>query len=78
MAKENGQGFAELFGWANEKWGDWFHNQQQGERRMDDSNNACGRDFARNNQDCRNSCVAAVQSGGLKTYQSGSTPGYWY
>jgi len=78
MAKENGQGPAIAFGWANEKYGDWAHNQEQGERAMDNSNNACGRNFAKNKQDCKNSCLAAAQNGTLKTYQSGSSPGYWY
>jgi RHS repeat-associated protein len=77
MAQENGQISSEFLGWANEKKGDWLHNQPEGERLMDDFNNACGRGFAESGQDCRSSCLGAAQSGGLQK-QPDSTPGYWY
>src|SRR5439155_14099107 len=39
LAREDGSLTAILFGWANEERGDWFHNQERGERAMDDFNN---------------------------------------
>jgi RHS repeat-associated protein len=81
MAGEDGNAVASFLGWANEKRGDWTHNQERGEREMDDYNNAQGRQCAKSaksTQDCQQSCMSAVTSGNLKTYQSGSTPGYWY
>jgi hypothetical protein len=81
MAREDTSDAASAFGWANEKWGDWFHNQERGEREMDDFNNAYGRQCAKGSkstQDCQQKCLGAVNSGSLKTYTSGTTPGYWY
>jgi hypothetical protein len=81
MAREDTSLVASAFGWANEKRGDWFHNQERGEREMDDFNNAYGRQCAKgskNTQDCQQKCLGAVNSGSLKTYTSGTTPGYWY
>ncbi len=81
MARENTAPLAQCGGWANEKKGDWTHNQQSGEREMDDHNNAAGVKFgetAKSYQACYASCMSAVSSGDLKTYQPGTTPGYWY
>ena len=81
MARENTAPAAQCLGWANEKRGDWTHNQQSGERQMDDFNNAAGVNFGRNAQSypaCRAACMGAATSGGLRTYQPGTTPGYWY
>jgi RHS repeat-associated protein len=81
MAQENSNAEAEFFGWANEKRGDWFHNQEIGEREMDDFNNAFGRQCAKASKsktDCQQKCLKAANSGRLKTYMPGTTPGYWY
>ena len=79
MAREDGLFAAKTFGWANEKKGDWMYNQERGEREMDDFNNAygrqCGKD-AKDTKDCQQKCMSAVNSGNLKTYNSGTTPGY--
>jgi hypothetical protein len=80
LARENSQVEASVLGWANEKKGDWTHNQEEGERAMDDFNNQCGRDAAKNansTQDCINSCLSKASSGQLRTYTPGTTPGYW-
>ena len=80
MTRENGSLIAQCLGWANEKGGDWLHNQQTGERAMDDHNNAAGVAFggtATSTQDCRNNCMGAAKAGALRTYSAGSTPGYW-
>jgi RHS repeat-associated protein len=79
-ARENTAAAAQCLAWANEKKGDWTHNQERGERSMDDHNNAVGIGFggtAKSTQDCRNACMGTARSGVLKTYESGSTPGYW-
>jgi hypothetical protein len=81
MAREDGYAVANLLGWANEKRGDWTHNQERGEREMDDYNNAKGRQCSKNSNntaDCQQKCMSALTNGDLKTYQAGSTPGYWY
>lgn len=81
MTQENGGFTAQLLGWANEKRGDWTHNQQCGERKMDDSNNATGRDFgksASSTSDCTSQCLNATTGGSLVTYTSDTTPGYWH
>lgn len=81
MARENTVPVAQCLGWANEKKRDWTHNQQRGERNMDDHNNSLGFGFgktAKSTQDCRNACMNAVRSGQTQTYRSGSTSGYWY
>lgn len=81
MARENGSTVASLLGWAHEKRGDLTRNQDRGEREMDDYNNAIGRQCSKdskNTQDCQQKCMSAVTNGDLKTYQTGSTPGYWY
>jgi hypothetical protein len=81
MAREDSSFSASVFGWANEKRGDWFHNQESGERAMDDFNNAYGQQCAKGSkstQDCQQKCMNAVNSGNLKTYTSGTTSGYWY
>ena len=77
MTRENGELVASILGWANEKRGDWFHNQERGERQMDDYNNAMGRLCGRtatSTQDCADRCLKAPL---IKSYQRGSTPGYW-
>lgn len=81
MARENTAPVAQCLGWANEKRGDWTHNQQAGERQMDDFNNAVGVKFGRSAQsaqECRAACMGAAMSGGLRTYQPDTTPGYLY
>jgi uncharacterized protein RhaS with RHS repeats len=80
MAREDGEPITQCLAYGNEKWGDWFHNQERGERSMDDFNNAMGIAFgksARSFQGCKSMCMAATTRGLLKTYQSGSSPGYW-
>jgi len=80
-AQENSNFEAEFLGWVNEKRGDWFHNQELGEREMDDFNNAFGRQCAKGSKtktDCQQKCLNAANSGRLKTYTPGTTPGYWY
>ncbi|MBU1043189.1 MAG: RHS repeat-associated core domain-containing protein [Candidatus Omnitrophica bacterium] len=80
MARENGQMTSQFLGWANEKKGDWTHNQERGERAMDDFNNEYGRDCAKSSQskqDCQQKCLKATRSDSLKTYKSGTTRGYW-
>ena len=60
MARENTAPVAQCLGWANEKKGDWTHNQQAGERQMDDFNNAVGVNFGRSAQStqaCRAACM---------------------
>jgi RHS repeat-associated protein len=79
MSRENSTFESRLFGWANEKRGDWFHNQERGEREMDDFNNAYGRQCAQESKsttDCQQSCLSAANSGKLKTYVPGTTSGY--
>ena len=78
MTKENGAAAAELFGWSNEKRGDWTHNQQCGERAMDDFNNQVGKDIGLSSSDCASQCMNVANEGNLKTYTPGTTPGYWY
>lgn len=81
MTQENGILSAWLFGETNEMRGDWFHNQERGERCMDENNNAAGAGFgdnANSTADCQNSCMNAATNGILETYTSGTTPGYWY
>ncbi|MHB8882686.1 MAG: RHS repeat domain-containing protein [Thermodesulfovibrionales bacterium] len=81
MTKEIGVLSAQLFGWANEKRGDWSHNQECGERAMDDFNNQKGRDIGlltNSNSDCSTQCLNAANRGYLQTYTSGTTSGYWY
>ena len=80
LTRENSEFEAQILGWANEKWGDWFHNQEEGEREADESNNACGSWFgqtANSTQDCERSCGKATRNGTLQTYQQGATPRYW-
>lgn len=80
MSRHDSAPVAEFFGLANEIRGNWTHNQEIGERNMDDANNAFGRrcgGSAKNDEDCRNSCFNAAIGGDLTTYQSGTTPGYW-
>ncbi len=77
MTQENGSFLAQLLGDANEKRGDWMHNQESGEKCMDQNNNSKGRDFGRGGGNCSQQCAAAAGNGGLTTYTSGSTPGYW-
>ncbi len=81
MARENGHVAAQCLGWANEKRGDLWRNQEEGERQMDDFNNAVGFGFgqsAHSYQSCQNLCMNAATSGGLKTYTPGTSPGYRY
>lgn len=80
LAQENSQLESQILGWANEKRGDWWRNQEEGERVMDDFNNQCGRDAAKNansTQDCISSCLSKANSGQLQIYTPGTTPGYW-
>ncbi len=76
MTKENGLFLTWLFGGLNEMYGDWAHNQEQGERCMDESNNATGAGLG-NNGNCQSSCMQATINGILQTYTSGTTSGYW-
>jgi len=79
-ARENGDLAARIFGWANEKKGDWLESQERGEREMDDFNNLYGRQCAqgsKSTQDCQQKCMEAANGGKLKTYNSGTTRGYW-
>ncbi len=81
LARENSPFEASVWGWANEKRGDWTHNQEMGEKEMDNFNNAYGRQCAKgakSTQDCQRGCMDAVTSGNIKTYMSGSTPSYRY
>ena len=81
MAREDGNITAWFLGWANEKRGDWTHNQERGEREMDDFNNLYGRKCGKNakdTKDCQDRCMNALKNGKLKTYQGGTTQGYWY
>lgn len=79
-ARENGETATQCMAWANEKKGDWKRGQEQGERAMDDHNNAIGIGFgssANSFQDCKNMCMGAVNSGRTtNNYQPGSTPNY--
>jgi hypothetical protein len=78
VSRENSGAEAAALGWLNEKRGDYTHNQECGERQMDDRNNETGRNLgqtATSTQDCQNSCLSAPLT---QSYQSGSTPGYWY
>jgi hypothetical protein len=79
-ARENGETTTQCLAWANEKKGDWTRGQDQGERAMDDHNNAIGIGFgssASNFQDCKNMCRSAVNSGTtINNYRPGSTPNY--
>ncbi|MBS0180720.1 MAG: RHS repeat-associated core domain-containing protein [Nitrospira sp.] len=80
LACENSEFEARILGWANEKRGDWFHNQEEGEREADEANNKCGRGFgqtANSTQDCEQSCGNAARNGTLQTYHQGTTPHYW-
>ncbi|VAW78256.1 Rhs family protein, partial [hydrothermal vent metagenome] len=79
-ARENGQAIAQCLGFANEKKGDFERGQEEGERAMDDHNNAIGFAFgssAQSFQGCRNMCSVAVNNGTtINNYQPGSTPNY--
>jgi hypothetical protein len=79
-ARENGETATQCMAWANEKKGDWKRGQEQGERAMDDRNNAIGIVFggsADSFQDCKSKCMGAVNSGQTtNNYQPGSTPNY--
>jgi len=80
LTRENSEFEARILGWANEKRGDWSHNQEEGERQADEANNKCGRGFgqtANSTQDCEQSCGNATRNGTLQTYQQGTTPRYW-
>lgn len=80
LARENSEFEARILGWANEKRGDWSHNQEEGEREADEANNKCGRGFgqtANSTQDCEQSCGNAARNGTLQTYHQGTTPHYW-
>ena len=76
VTQENTEAEATIYGWANEKRGNWSHNQERGEEQMDSANNAAGRSCgrtAKNTQDCIKGCLSAPL---VKSYQPGSTPGY--
>ena len=78
LTQENSEAEATFFGWANEKRGDWTHKQEEGERQMDDANNAAGRacgKTAKSKPDCVKGCLNAPLT---QSYQSGSTPPYQY
>ncbi len=77
VSRENSAAEASMLGWLNEKRGDYTHNQERGERAMDENNNAKGRacgKTATSTQDCANKCLAANLT---KLYEGGSTKGYW-
>ena len=79
MTREHGEFLADALGWMNEERGDWFHNQECGERAMDDFNNEYGRKCGRSansTEDCVDKCMGAVMGGQLKTYTPGRTAGY--
>ena len=68
MTVLHGETTAALYGLANEKAGDWFHNQPKEDRKMDDFNNAAGCGFgksAKNPADCAEKCKEAVDNGDL-------------
>ena len=77
--EKEGRLVAKFGGWANEKGRDWGDNQDQGERKMDDHNNRCGRDAGANQKDersCSEKCKSLLEGGHLDTSGS-SGEGYW-
>lgn len=80
MTRELGESSAATYGWANEKAGDLTHGQESGERRMDDTNNACGRRQGRTStstSDCENRCTQSLIKGDLtRSYTQGTTQPY--
>ena len=81
MTRENSEFEARLFGWMNEKQGDWFRSQQRGERDMDDNNNGVGRDCgcsAQSTGDCQSRWMKALVDGRLiNSYRPGWSRPYW-
>ena len=78
ITSEDGSFIAKIVGDAHEARGD-LKNQEVGDREMDLSNNACGREFgkkAKTTGDCQNMCMNAATSGKLTTYTPGTTPKY--
>jgi RHS repeat-associated protein len=76
MTRENSEGEAALLGWVNEVRGDWLHDQERGERQMDEHNNAAGRMCGRtagSTQDCQDRCLKAPL---IQSYQGGSSSPY--
>lgn len=76
MTQENSRAEAVALGWVNEKRGDWTHNQESGEKQMDDHNNEAGRSCgtkANSKQDCVKGCLNAPL---IQSYKPGSTPEY--
>jgi RHS repeat-associated protein len=83
-----GSSAAEFLGDLNEDFGDIWHNQEKGERAMDEHNNACGRKLGNQSKanegdsslkDCSNKCLNALTNGDLiNQYTPKTTPGYWY
>jgi len=73
--QEYGSDTASLLGWVNEKKGDWFYDQDQSERDMDDSNNSYGRQCGRRGADkrsCEESCIQAVNNNKLQSHRTGT------
>ena len=78
--RENGETATQCLAWANEKKGDWTHGQEQGERAMDDFNNAIGIGLgasASSYADCYTKCLNDVKSNRTTNkYRPGSSPPY--
>lgn len=76
--RENSGIVTQCMAWANEKKGDWKRGQEEGERAMDDHNNALGINFgktAKSYGDCQIMCKNAVRTGSTtNSYTPGSTP----
>lgn len=79
-SRVNGEAATQCIAWANEKKGDWQRGQEEGERAMDDHNNAVGINFgnsAKNYQQCHTMCMGAVNSNKtINQYTPGSTLNY--
>jgi len=82
MTRENTRVMSALSGWANEKKGDWTHNQNPKERAMDDWSNSCGNksgESASSDQDCKDDCMNKLKNGELFYYSPGGRlPGNGY
>jgi len=79
-ARENGEFLTQCIATANEIKGDLVDGQPEGERGMDDHNNAIGMGLgnsAQSYQECQSLCQAAVRIGAtINNYQPGPTPPY--
>ena len=84
MTVHNGPTSAAIVAWSREKYHDWSarNPQEEGERAMDDHNNACGRTAGRNLPDSTQCAPACKQLLDDKTlvpgYSHKSTPPYPY